>query len=361
MIQHLAFFLIGACIGSFLNVVIYRLPLEIPVSRPKRSFCPKCKRQLRARENIPLLGWFFLGGRCAGCKGAISSRYPGIELLTAMAFLAASLVFPFWHAVALAILFALLIAATFIDIDHFIIPHRINVIGAVVGLLASALVPSLHAVETVGEGLVPAVIGGLSGMALLWFVVEAGKLAFGKKKLVLEENEPWSITQADETASPIFALGDEQYEWWDLFARKKDRLVIDSGRCVLNGKNHAGGVLEVTREKLEIRSEGFALDLEDLETAEGTARAVVIPREAMGLGDVWLLGMIGTFIGVQGILFTVGVSAMIGSLIPVAVRLLRRSDWGARIPYGPYLAVGAVLWIFWGRQLIDWYMRVVFG
>lgn len=356
---HLSFFLVGACVGSFLNVVIYRLPLGMSVNRPKRSFCPKCRRQLPAHENIPIVGWLFLRGRCAGCDGQISWRYPAVELVVAVAFLTVSLAFPLWHAAVLAVFFALLIAATFIDIDHFIIPHSINIIGAVVGLVASALVPSLHGSEGIWSGLVPSLVGGLCGMLLLWLVVEGGKLAFGKKKLVLEEPEPWSIAQPDENVPPVFKLGEEEFEWWDLFARKKDRLIIDSVRCVLNGRKHRGAVLEVTRDKLEISSEGLVMGLEELETAEGTAKAVVIPREAMGLGDVWFLGMIGTFVGPSGVLFTVGASALIGSVIPVAMRLAGRAEWGARIPYGPYLAAASVIWIFWGQGLVDWYFGVV--
>jgi leader peptidase (prepilin peptidase)/N-methyltransferase len=357
--QHLGFFLVGACVGSFLNVVIYRLPLGMSVNEPRRSFCPSCRRQLPAHENIPIVGWLILRGRCAGCKQKIAVRYPVVELLVAIAFLAASLAFPLWHALVLTILFALLVAATFIDIDHFIIPHSINIIGAVAGLVASMLVPSLQGEEAAWQGLGRSVMGGLSGMLLLWLVVEAGKLAFGKKKLVLEKPEPWSITQPDDREPPRFQLGEEVFDWWDLFARKNDRLVIESGRCVLNGSNHPGATLEVTRGSLEIASENYVIDLGELKSAQGTARTVVIPREAMGLGDVWFLGMIGTFVGPVGVLFTVGASAMIGSIIPVVMRLAGRAQWGARIPYGPYLAAAAVIWIFRGEWLIDWYLDLV--
>lgn len=359
LVQHLAFFLFGACIGSFLNVVVYRLPLGISVNKPKRSFCPKCQRQLPARENIPIFGWLFLRGKCSGCKESISFRYPFVELLTALAFLAASLTFPLGHAVVMALLFALLITATFIDIDHFIIPHRINITGAVIGLIASCLILGLHNTTGPGQGLLRSVIGGLAGMGILWAVVEAGKLAFGKKKVKLDKAETWSITQPNEEEPPVFKIGEDEFSWWELFARKSDRLVVDCEKCVLNGKAHNNATLVVQAEELSIETDGFKLSLEDLKTAKGTAESVIIPREAMGLGDVWFLGMIGTFIGWQGVLFTVGASAIMGSIVPLITRLIGKADLGGRIPYGPYLAAGAVVWIFAGEQIFDWYWGLV--
>ena len=81
----LGFFLVAACIGSFMNVVFYRVPRKLSVSNPKRSFCPLCKKQIPWHDNIPILGWIFLGGRCRSCKASISIKYPLVELAFAIA------------------------------------------------------------------------------------------------------------------------------------------------------------------------------------------------------------------------------------------------------------------------------------
>src|SRR5690606_1569185 len=130
-----------------LNVVIYRLPLNLSVNEPRRSFCPHCKTQIPFYQNIPLFSWIFLGAKCAKCKEKIPFRYFGVELLTAGLFLALwnlcianqslLLVFPLW------ILTSLLIAATFIDFDHFIIPDEITLGGTAAGIVCSLIFPAM--------------------------------------------------------------------------------------------------------------------------------------------------------------------------------------------------------------------------
>jgi leader peptidase (prepilin peptidase)/N-methyltransferase len=132
-------FLVGACIGSFLNVVIHRLPLGESIVSP-RSRCPGCGRQLRAWENIPIVSFIALGGKCAGCGGAISRRYPAVELLTAAGYAAIFLLdgpgFPLLRDL---LFFSLLVPIAFIDIDHRIIPDELSLGGLAAGLLLSIL------------------------------------------------------------------------------------------------------------------------------------------------------------------------------------------------------------------------------
>ena len=134
-----AAFFVGACIGSFLNVVIYRLPRGESIVSP-RSRCPGCGRAIRAWENIPIVSFIALGGKCAGCGGAISWRYPAVELLTAAGYAAIFLLDGFGIQMLRDLLFfSLLVPIAFIDIDHRIIPDELSLGGLAAGLLFSFL------------------------------------------------------------------------------------------------------------------------------------------------------------------------------------------------------------------------------
>src|SRR5437764_4653703 len=137
-------FVFGACVGSFLNVCIYRFPLNLSINQPRRSFCPSCKRQIPWHQNLPLVSWLVLRGRCANCGARIAFRYFAVELLTASFFLIIWKAFPWPIAVAYLVFIALVITATFIDFAHFIIPDEITIEGTVAGLIASIVIPSLR-------------------------------------------------------------------------------------------------------------------------------------------------------------------------------------------------------------------------
>ncbi|PYL88579.1 MAG: hypothetical protein DMF16_08115 [Verrucomicrobia bacterium] len=130
-------FVFGACVGSFLNVCIYRLPLNLSVNQPRRSFCPSCKTQIPWHQNLPLVSWLALRGRCANCGARIAFRYFAVELLTAFFFLLIWKAFPWPIAIAYWVFIALVITATFIDFEHFIIPDEITIGGTVAGLWIS--------------------------------------------------------------------------------------------------------------------------------------------------------------------------------------------------------------------------------
>lgn len=184
----------GLCIGSFLNVVIYRLPQEgMSIVKP-RSACPTCRKAIAWWDNLPVLSYLLLGGRCRGCRTKISLRYPAIELFTALAFLA-TLVWSQaeepWVKIVRAGIVAALIAVTMIDFDHFIIPDRITIPGMILAPVISFLLPSLHRQSAlIGEGaihpesaLIQSLLGIAAGAGAVWLVGFGGKLIFRKEAM----------------------------------------------------------------------------------------------------------------------------------------------------------------------------------
>jgi leader peptidase (prepilin peptidase)/N-methyltransferase len=155
----LAAFLLGACMGSFFNVLIFRMPREESIVRPG-SRCPACGRPIPPWENLPLLSFLFLGGRCRGCKGKISLRYPFVEALTAAGYVLLALADgPGIPLLRDLVFFSLLVPIAFIDIDHRIIPNELSIMGLAAGLLLSFLP---------GGDWKGSVIGGLLGGGILY-------------------------------------------------------------------------------------------------------------------------------------------------------------------------------------------------
>ena len=161
--------LVGAVVGSFLNVVIHRLPRGESIVRPG-SRCPACGRAIKPWNNVPVLAWLWLRGRCRGCGARIPARYPLVELATAALFAAVALRFgatltaPLWMAFAAALL-----AAAAIDLEHRVIPDEISLGGLAVGL---TLMPAAHVLEGVAArgAFIHAAVGALLGGGLLWIV-----------------------------------------------------------------------------------------------------------------------------------------------------------------------------------------------
>jgi leader peptidase (prepilin peptidase) / N-methyltransferase len=177
-------FILGAVIGSFLNVVIYRLPRRESVVFP-RSACPTCRATIRPLDNIPLLSYLLLGGRCRACSARISSRYPAVEFLSAACTLSLYSLFGFSASLALYLPFAWsLIVLAFIDAEHQILPDRITYPG----ILLSSLVPLLGSLKGVMWGPVPGRLGwgdwgvGVAlGAGIPYLVGEAYRLAQFRK------------------------------------------------------------------------------------------------------------------------------------------------------------------------------------
>jgi leader peptidase (prepilin peptidase) / N-methyltransferase len=344
-------FTVGAVVGSFLNVCIYRLPLDLSVNKPRRSFCPACKKQLTWWQNIPLLSWLVLRGKCAYCGARISFRYFGVELLTALLFLLVWKIFPWDMAIAYWIFVSLLVVATFIDFEHFIIPDEITIGGTVAGIVACGIVPGLMATPWRGRALLTSVLSAALGYAVLWVVLEAGKKVFGKKKIQLEAPTPFSWTRQGDDAD--FVVGDERGLWSDYFARESDQLILHCDQAVVGDRNLGAADLRFHYNHLSLEGEEVALD--SLDTISGVVRELEIPREAMGRGDLKFLACIGAFLGWRAVLFSIFAGSLVGSVVGLFTLIIGKRVWSAKLPFGPYLAFGAMIWMFFGEPLVRWY------
>lgn len=246
--------IIGACVGSFLNVCIYRIPENRSIISPG-SACPSCGKSIPFYLNIPVISWIMLLGKCRYCRTGISFRYPMIEALTA-AFAALcylrfglTLEMVYWF-----VFISTLLTLSFIDIDHQILPDIITLPGIILFASSMFIVPEM----TVSKTLIGIFAGGGFLYAVAYFY------------------------------------------------------------------------------------------------------AVIKKREGMGGGDIKLLAMIGAAIGWQGVLFTIFAGSLLGTIGGIAVMIHNRIfSMQAQIPFGPFLSMGALIYLFWGDSLIHWYITLI--
>ncbi len=256
-IQLFFAFVFGLTVGSFLNVCIYRLPLKKSIVRPPSS-CTACGHRIKFYDNIPVLSYLLLRGRCRNCGAAISLLYPAVELITgliSMALLMRYNVFNnnFTQYFIFFLFISVLICIGFIDLEHQIIPDVISIPGIIAGFILSFF--SYH------------------------------------------------ITWADSIIG------------------------------ILAG----GGVLYIV-----------ALIFE-----------VIMKKEGMGGGDIKLLAMIGAFLGWKALPFVILISSLTGSIIGGSALIMSGKGIRTKIPFGPFLALGAIFYIFFGRELINWYINIL--
>ena len=346
----LVFLTFGCMIGSFLNVCIYRLPLDLSVVTPP-SHCPHCKYAIPFYLNIPLVTWLALKGRCKNCAAPISARYFIVEFITGVAFLSCWLVFgnlnhPL-HSMATALVYGVflagLICATFIDFEHFIIPDEITLGGMVVGFACSFLLPSLHNVKTMGDGIIQGVLGIVVGAGIIYAILRLGKLLFGRQKLKLPPDTKIVFTES------AVCLPDQEIPYEELFYRKSDVIILEAHTVELVDRSYQNVTVRLSASVLQIGDE--KINPGDVAYLEAVSEAIILPREAMGFGDVKFMGAIGAFIGWQGAVFSLMVSSLIGAVVGTILIVLGRREWSSRMPYGPYIAAAAVLWLFGGQKL----------
>lgn len=176
---------IGAAIGSFLNVVIYRMPRGLSLSEPAHSFCPNCQHRLGPADLVPLLSWLFLRGKCRHCRAPIAPRYFVVELINGSiwAWLWYAHLVDGWnpgYAILAAAFASALVAAIFIDLRHFIIPDQVNAALLLIGLLANALLYFLGDPRASISGVPSSLAGAWVGAGALWFVALLGRLFLGR-------------------------------------------------------------------------------------------------------------------------------------------------------------------------------------
>jgi leader peptidase (prepilin peptidase) / N-methyltransferase len=352
----LVFFVFGCIVGSFLNVCIYRLPLGMSIITP-RSHCPHCKYSIPWYLNIPLVTWLALRGRCKNCGAPISVRYFVVELLTGVAFLSCWLVFgDAGHplpsmpvALVYAVFLAGLIAATFIDFEHFIIPDEITLGGMAAGFAASFFLPSLQGATTLNIGMGRSFIGAVVGAATIYAILRLGKLLFGRQRVKLPVDAKIVFT---ETA---VHLPDKEIPYEELYYRKSDVIALRARTLELVDRGYQDVLVRLSPSSLEIGGE--KIDPETVAYMEAVSAEIILPREAMGLGDVKFMGAIGAFIGWQGVMFSLMLSSMIGAVVGVTLIAMRRREWSSRMPYGPYIALAAVVWVFCGKKLVAAFLQ----
>ena len=267
--------ILGAIIGSFLNVVIHRLPREQSITLPA-SACPSCGKTIKAYDNIPIISFLILGGRCRACRARISVRYPIVEALTALLFAAVT-----WHdGISWALPFdlafvAIMIALVFIDAEHMILPNAITYPGIVFALAARTAIPYLAGAPHFDD--LPSLIHGPLQGQPLWLVSLVG-----------------AVIGAIAGGGSLWLMG---------FLWEKMRGV-----------------------------------------------------EAMGLGDVKMMFMVGAYLGWRLTVLTIFVAVLTGSLVGIGMMMRRGSrNLQMMLPFGIFLGIGAVISLLAGASVVTWY------
>ena len=299
----------------------------------------------------------------------IAIRYPLVELLTALLYLLAWGRFGLPDAPVFWLFLSLLVAATFIDFDHLIIPDEITKGGIFAGVVCSLLVPGMMGTGIWWQGFLFSLLGAALGFFMLWGVVELGKLAFGRRRIRTEGPTLLEITGTDEEPQLIF--GEERIPLADLFYREKDQVEATCAWLEINGERLQaevgvegvqGGVLTLDPRGVTYGERFWPYEgISELMPIRTEVTMITLPREAMGFGDVKFLGCIGAFLGWKGVLFSLFAGSIIGALIGVVMMALTRGRSGGRIPFGPYLALGALLWVLVGPEVLELYTNWITG
>jgi leader peptidase (prepilin peptidase)/N-methyltransferase len=215
-----------------------------------------------------------------------------------------------------------------------------------VGFTASFFLPSLHNASSLNVGMRRSFIGAIVGAGTIYAILRLGKWLFGRQRVKLPVETKIIFTDTS------VHLPDKEIPYEELFYRESDVIVLHARTVELVDRGYKDVLVRLSPSALEIGEEKMNPD--DVPCLEAVSTEIVLPREAMGLGDVKFMGAIGAFLGWQGVMFSLMLSSMIGAVVGVTLIALRRREWSSRMPYGPYIALAAVIWVFGGKKLVPW-------
>ena len=348
--------LFGACVGSFLNVVIYRMPRGMSVNEPSRSFCPQCKAPIPWYLNLPVISYLILRGRTACCGRHYTARYCVVELVCALLFAAIAWYFctdDIITQVLLCVWMAAMLACFCIDWEQMVVLPPLTLIAAGAGVGVSLLSPWFCGEGTEPlQGLMSSLSGAFGGFLLFRLVALAGKFFFGRKQQAYDAPQEWVLRQAADGEDVELLIGNERLLWSDLFMESSNRFTLQAG--TESSHETGAGELLFTVDSLTL-PDGTTLSLEEHDELRGTCRGYSSRKEAMGSGDAWLALAIGALCGWQGVVFAlVG-----GSFIGIGAAIVARIGRGTPMPFGPALIAAACIWLFWGTELVAAYLEWV--
>jgi leader peptidase (prepilin peptidase)/N-methyltransferase len=288
----------------------------------------------------------------------IRPRYVIVEIVTGLLFATAVFLVPVPTAFSLWVILSILVVTTFVDLEFFIIPDAMSKGGIAAGLLLSLVTPGLHKTSSPLVALVLSMSGALLGALVLFLISEFGKLAFGRYKVTLDVPTRFTFDFLPPDNRQILIEG-EPFLWSEHFVRKSDRIIVHANDVDINGIEYQNLDLTFWHDRLVTVHE--TIPLEKITHLSGRTASAQFPREAMGLGDVKLIAAIGTFVGWQGILFTIAAASFLGATFGITAIALGKRERSAKIPFGPYLAMAAVIWLFWGDGFLALYQRSLLG
>lgn len=367
MLIALFFALIGALIGSFANVVIYRLPRGESVVFPG-SHCPTCNHELGALELVPVCSWLALRGRCKACRSSISARYPLVETLMALGFFALALRFPLElygvSVLPLFVLFALLVILSLIDIDTQLLPDVLSFPALAVALLGTQFYAPESGLPTLSGALYGACLGAgilallnrLGALVLRRFADTGERLwpvgmdQVNVGALVGTLSWPFGLAAAAASAllnlvlrRPVRLLEAPVYLLW-LLAVVTLTLVLPDPLTAISGSLVAAGAAALVGALFWWVSDWGGAEESLAEDDEPVA---------MGFGDVKLAAVLGALLGTPNILVGLLVAVVAGAVGGLVGKALGA---GRVVPFGPYLVLGALTALFFGRPLVAWYL-----